>query len=53
MKINLILIEEVKEVIDEVIRGLRGRQLPPPGTAYRKYFDQCGVPKCVRVCLYI
>ena len=31
-------------LLEEVIHGLKGKQLPPPKTAYRKYFDKCGIP---------
>jgi len=35
---------------DEVIHGLKGKQLPPPNSAYRKFFDKCGIPNCVVNC---
>jgi len=32
---------------DNVIDGMKGKQLPPPNSAYREFFGKCGIPNCM------
>jgi len=49
MKISLILFSALIQITSGTrgaLHGLKGNQLPPPDTAYSKYYDTCGMRNC-------